>query len=56
MRFNTFSKEAEACGKLVKEWLFPTKKFHRRDVSADVIYMVARWAGHWASLELARKT
>ena len=54
MRFNSHKYEAEACGKMLHEWLQPSKKYHPRNVHVDVIYWLARWAGHWGNPELVR--
>lgn len=45
-------KDAEGAGKWAADHI-RTKK-GRTEVSADTIFVIARWAGHWGIKELAR--
>jgi hypothetical protein len=50
---NPYAKDAEAAGKYVVAYLFPRKKGDF-GASADVIYRLARWAGHWGRKALSQ--
>ncbi len=44
---HAYRKDAEAAGKYALAYLRPRHRADR-DASVDVIYWLARWAGHWA--------
>lgn len=49
---NPHQKDAEAAGKWVLDCLAGKPKKGYRDMPADTIAWVARWAGHWGNLAL----
>lgn len=48
---NPYRKDAEAAGKYAVQYIAPKHRAYR-DCPVDVIYVIARWAAHWANLAL----